>query len=123
MNPKRSTRSTNPNLVNLIRLLKKKARENKAAIWRDAAERLSKPRSIRISVNVSRINRYTKEGEQVLVPGKVLGSGLINHPVKVAALYFSDQARFKILKAKGKCLPVPELIEMNPRGTNVKIIG
>jgi large subunit ribosomal protein L18e len=123
MSPRKKSKSTNPNLANLIRLLKKKSRENEAAIWRDAAKRLSKPRRIRVSVNVSRINRYTKEGEQVLIPGKVLGSGLINHPAKVAALDFSDQARFKILRAKGKCLSIPELIELNPKGANVKIIG
>ncbi|MDH5795073.1 MAG: 50S ribosomal protein L18e [Candidatus Bathyarchaeota archaeon] len=123
MNPRRRIRSTNPDLTNLIRLLRRKSRENEVAIWRDAAERMSKPKRQRIAVNISRIDRYTQENDDVLVPGKVLGAGLITRPVRVAALDFSDQARAKIHKAKGKCLSISELVEMNPKGTNVKIIG
>jgi large subunit ribosomal protein L18e len=104
-------------------LLRKKSRESNVAIWRDVAERLSKPRRKRIAVNISKLNRYTKENEEVLVPGKVLGAGSIDHPVTVAALDFSDKARLKILTAKGKCLSIPELTEINPKGSNVKIIG
>jgi len=122
MSPKR-TKITNPELLSLIRFLKKKSTENEAAIWRRVAEMLSKPKRRRIAVNISRICRYTKENDEVIVPGKVLGSGVINHPVKVAAFAFSDQARSKIIKAKGKCLTIPELAEMNPKGSNVKIIG
>ena len=122
MSPKK-IRSTNPELVKLIRLLRKKSRENKAAIWRDLAERLSKPKRRRIVVNVSRLNRYTESGDTVVVPGKVLGAGSIKHPVKVAAFAFSEQARLKIVKAKGKCVTIPELVESNPKGTDVKIIG
>lgn len=116
-------KTTNPELIRLIRLLRKAAKENEAGIWRTAAENLAKPRRKRIAVNVSRINRYTKDGDEVVVPGKVLGAGLITHPVKVAALDFSDQARQKIIKAKGKCLSIPELIKLNPKGSDVKIIG
>jgi len=122
MCPKR-IKSTNPELLILIRFLRKKSRENEAAIWRRIAEMLSKPKRRRIAVNVSRINRYTKENDEVVVPGKVLGAGVINHPVKVAAFAFSEKARSKIIKAKGKCLTIPELAEMNPKGSNVKIIG
>jgi len=87
------------------------------------ADRLSRSRRRRIAVNVSRLNRYTKEGEAAVVPGKVLGAGKIDHPIHVAAFAFSEQARLKILKAKGKCLSILELVERNPKGTNVKIIG
>jgi len=123
MCPRRQIRSTNPNLVNLIRLLKKKSKENEAALWRDIAEKLSKPKRMRIAVNISRINRYTEENDEAIVPGKVLGSGMIDHPITVAALSFSDQARSKITEAKGRCLSLPELLEANPKGANVKVIG
>ncbi len=123
MCPRRRIKSTNPDLLSLIRFLRKKSRENKAAIWRRVAETLSKSKRRRIAVNISRISRYTKENDEVIVPGKVLGSGVINHPVKVAAFAFSDKARTKIIKAKGECLTIPELAEMNPKGSNVKIIG
>lgn len=120
---RRKIRSANPELISLIHLLRKAARENDAKIWRTVAEHLSKSRKRRIAVNVSRINRYTQDGDEVVVPGKVLGAGLITHSVKVAALDFSEQARKKIIEAKGKCLSIPELIRLNPKGSNVKIIG
>jgi large subunit ribosomal protein L18e len=122
MCPKKLIKSTNPNLVNLIRLLKKKSRENNAAIWRDVAEKLSQPKSKRIAVNISKIDRHTKENEEVVVPGKVLGSGIMNHPAMVAALNFSDEARSKIVSAKGKCLTLQEILEVNPKGANLRII-
>jgi large subunit ribosomal protein L18e len=123
MCPKRLIKSTNPNFVGLIRLLKKKSKENKAAIWRIAAEKLSQPKRKRTAVNVGKINKYTKENEEVVVPGKVLGAGMMDHPATVAALDFSDQARAKITGAKGKCLTLSEIVEANPKGANVRIIG
>jgi large subunit ribosomal protein L18e len=59
----------------------------------------------------------------VVVPGKVLAAGNFDHPVNVAAFAFSEQARSKILRAKGKCLSISDLMKKNPKGTGVKIIG
>jgi len=112
----------NPQLLELIRFLKKASRENDAKIWKTIADSLSKPRSTRVSVNLSRINRHTEKGEVVVVPGKILGSGNISHPVTVAAFAFSAAAREKIKQAKGKCLTFPELVKKNPRGSNAKIM-
>jgi large subunit ribosomal protein L18e len=116
-------KATNPELTNLIRSLRKKARENKAKIWRDIAEDLSHSRKKRMTVNVSKLNRHTQKDENVVVPGKVLGIGKIDHSVNIAAFAFSEQAKRKILDAKGKCMSIPELIEKYPKGSNVKIIG
>lgn len=104
-------------------MLKKKSKSSKSAIWLDIANKLSKSRRKRITVNISRIARYTKENDEVIIPGKVLGAGSIEHPVNVAALNFSDQARVKILDSKGKCLTIKELVEMNPKGTKVIVMG
>jgi len=114
-------RIENPELRNLIKELKRKA--GGAKIWRDIAERLSKPRSRRAEVNVSRINRYTSGGEVIVVPGKVLGAGKIDHPVTIAAFAFSKTAREKILNAGGECLTILELFKRNPKGSGVKIMG
>lgn len=123
MSPRKQIKSTNPHLIELIRLLRKKAREDNAPTWKDIAERLSKTRQRRAEVNISRLNRYTKENDQVVIPGKILGAGLIDHPVTVAAFAFSESAREKILRAKGKCISIPDLIKINPRGTNVRMLG
>lgn len=119
----KKVKTTNPELIKLTRFLKKQSRENKAKIWRDVAERLAKPRRKRIAVNVSRLNRYTEKNETVVIPGKVLGAGEINHPITVAAFTFSEKAKGKIRAAKGKCLSFFELVKKNPKGSNVKIIG
>ena len=112
----------NPELRELIRFLRRKYGEIGAKIWRDVAERLERPRSRRAEVNVSKINRHTRPGDIVLVPGKVLGAGFIDHPVQVAAFAFSASARRKIEAAGGKCLTIRELVEQNPRGSGVKIM-
>lgn len=119
----RKRRTTNPSLIALLRLLRNASNQYKVRIWRAVAEDLSKTRNRRITVNVSRINRYTHKGDVVIVPGKVLGVGALGHPVTVAALAFSKQAREKILTAGGKCISIQELIKFNPTGSGVKIIG
>lgn len=119
----RKTGPTNIVLRKTIRELYKIAKENNAAIWRAIAEELEKPRRRRRAVNISRINRYTSDGDVVVVPGKVLGAGYLDHPVTVAAVSFSKTALDKIQAAGGKALFILELARQNPKGSNIKIIG
>lgn len=119
----RKVKKTNPELIKLIRFLRKQSSENKVKIWKDIAERLAKPRRQQIAVNISRLNRYTEKNEMVVVPGKVLGAGKINHPIKVTAFAFSEKAKEKIKAARGKCLSFFELVRKNPKGSKIKIIG
>jgi large subunit ribosomal protein L18e len=119
----KKVKATNPELIMLIRDLKKKSQESQTNLWLSLAKNLSTSKRSRIAVNVSRLNRYTKDGETIAVPGKVLGAGNADHPMTVAAFAFSDVAQAKILKAKGKCLSIKELMEKNPAGKNVKLMG
>ncbi|MEM3979829.1 MAG: 50S ribosomal protein L18e, partial [Ignisphaera sp.] len=93
-----------------------------ANIWRYVAELLEKPTRKRVVVNLSKINRYTNEGDVVVVPGKVLGAGKIDHKVVVAATSFSQSAIQKIKAAGGRVVHILELLQENPRGSNVKVI-
>jgi large subunit ribosomal protein L18e len=113
----------NPELMSVTRFLKNKATEFKAPIWRTLAKKLEKSNKMRCVVNLSRINRYTEEGETVTIPGKVLGGGTLDHKVTVAAFQFSDEAKKKIGKIGGECLTFSALIEKNHKGKNLKIIG
>ncbi len=117
----RETKATNPEIIQLIKLLKKQSREKQAAIWLDVAENLAKPSRQRVAVNLSKINRYTEKGATIVVPGKVLASGALEHAVTVAAFGASGKAKEKLAAAKAKYLSIPELIEKNPQGTNVTI--
>lgn len=114
--------STNPELIGLIRDLKKQSQESQTELWHSIAKRLTTSKRNRVAVNLSRLNRYTKEGETVAVPGKVLGSGKVEHPLAVAAFAFSDIAQKKILSAKGNCLSIRDLMKKNPTGKNVKLM-
>ena len=116
-------RKSNPNLSALIDKLLEEGARNRAAIWKDVAERLAKPRRLYAEVNLSKIQRYAREGETILVPGKVLGSGEIDKKVAVAALSFSEKARSKIEASGGKCMTIFELLRENPKGSNVRIIA
>lgn len=117
------TGPTNIVLRKTIRMLRKIAKENNVKIWKDIAERLEKPSRQRVAVNISRISRYTVDGDIVVIPGKVLGAGTINHKVTVAAIGFSKSAYDKIVKAGGKCIHILDLALKNPKGSNIKIIG
>jgi large subunit ribosomal protein L18e len=118
----KESKTINPELIQVIKMLKKESREQQAVIWLDIAEYLSKTRSQRVAVNLSRINRNTKRADTVVVPGKILGSGSINHAVTVASFGASEKAKAKLVAAKAKYVSIPELLKKNPKGANIKII-
>ena len=83
---------------------------------------MSKTRSQRVTVNLSKISRNTKRADTVIVPGKLLGSGSIDHAVTVASFGASEKAKVKLAAAKAKYVSISELLEKNPKGANIKII-
>jgi large subunit ribosomal protein L18e len=116
------TNKTNPELIELGKALHKTSRETQAPIWFALSKALKKPRKNMTEINVGRLARYTKEGETVAVPGKVLGIGTIQHKITVAAIDFSKEAKDKILNAGGHCLTIGDLIKTNPKGTKIKLM-
>lgn len=117
------TGPTNEQLQSLVVDLKRQSYQENANIWRRVVSDLEKSTRSRRVVNISRLNRFTEENEVVVVPGKVLGSGTINHSITIAAFAFSGNAKEQIEKAKGKCLTIKELAKQNPKGKDVRIIG
>ncbi|PSP73321.1 50S ribosomal protein L18e [Halobacteriales archaeon QS_3_64_16] len=112
---------TNPRLASLIGELQRTAREEDAGVWSDIAGRLEKPRRTHAEVNLGRIERYAREDETVVVPGKVLGSGVLEKPVTVAAVDFSGTARTKIEQV-GATMDIEEIVAENPDGSGVRVI-
>lgn len=113
---------TNPVLHGLIRRLRKLAKETGSEIWSDLAERLSRSNRKRAEVNISQLNRHTHDGDIVVVPGKVLGSGTLSHPLTASAFSFSSRARSRIRSEGGETLTIGELLDKNPEGKNVTIV-
>ncbi|WP_227354997.1 50S ribosomal protein L18e [Haladaptatus salinisoli] len=113
---------TNPRLSSLIAELKSVSRDSDADVWSDVATRLEKPRSTHAEVNLGRIERYAQEDETVVVPGKVLGSGVLQKDITVAAVDFSSTAQTKIEQANGEPIRLEQALEQNPSGSNVRVI-
>lgn len=113
---------TSPRLSSLIAELKSVSRDSGADVWRDVADRLEKPRRTHAEVNLSRIERYANEDETVVVPGKVLGSGVLEKSVTVAAVDFSSSAQTKIQHADGETVHLEQAVQNNPEGANVRVI-
>ncbi len=113
---------TNPELLETVRFLKVKAREDKSRIWKVAAEQLSNPRARRAVLDLNHISRASSADSVVLVPGKVLGDGVLQHPVVVGAFHFSATAKTKIEEAGGKCITIADLVNKYPKGSKVQIL-
>jgi len=118
----RQTKSTNPQLIELISILRKTSKQQDAPIWADVADYLAHVRRQRVAVNLSNINRNSEKADVVVVPGKILASGAVDHAMTVAAFEASDAAKAKLEAAKGKYISIQELLEKNPKGSKVKII-
>ena len=108
--------------MDLIHELKKKSIEHNVKIWKRIALDLERPSRIRRIVNLYKINKNTKKDEIIVVPGKVLAVGELDHAVTVAAFNFSNSALDKINKV-GKAVSMRELIKENPKGKRIRIIG
>ncbi len=114
---------SNPALVGLINDLKAAGRENEAPIWRDIALRLEKPSRNWAQVNISKITAYARDGENVIVPGKLLGSGDLDKACTVIAFKASASAKAKIAAAGGKVLTMKEGVAAFPKGEKCRILG
>lgn len=90
---KKASRKTSMRLKNLIIKLKK---QNKLEI----ANLLAQPRRKAIIVNIEKINKETKQDDKIIVPGKVLGKGEMQHKITIAAYSFSQEARKKLKSCK-----------------------
>ena len=117
------TGPSNQILQNLIHELKKRSNEQSISLWKRIANDLEKPTRQRRVVNLSSISRHTKENEVIVIPGKVLGAGSLEHKLTISAFQFSDGAKEKIEKVGAKIIPLLELSKENPSGKGIKIIG
>ncbi len=113
----------NPHLRNLIAELKKKAIDDSSKLWKRLAVDLERPTRNRRAVNLSRINRFTKDNEVIVVPGKVLGSGVLDHKVTIAAFAFSDGAVEKLKQKNCDLLTIQDLMKKGSKTSEIRIIG
>tara|TARA_Y100000296_G_scaffold79484_1_gene103491 strand:- start:310 stop:684 length:375 start_codon:yes stop_codon:yes gene_type:complete len=113
---KQIRRKTSKELVKTIINLKKHDK------WLDVARILSSPRKNMINSNLEKINNETKEGEIVIIPGKVLSQGEIDKKIKIVAFKFSEKAKEKLSKSKVEFSYINKEIKINPTAKGIKIL-
>lgn len=116
---KQVKRKENPETKKLVTLLQKQKDE----IWHDVARHIAKPKRKAVAVNIDKINRISKDNEIIIVPGKVMNKGSLDHNIVLIALKFSQGAKEKIAK-KANIMSMQEFIEKKPtfKGINMRII-
>ena len=114
---------TNQVVIRMASDLKKASTKNDAPIWGKLAEYALKPSIARRDINLNRISQLTKDNDTVVFPGKVLGTGNIAHKVTLCSFSISNSAATKVLENGGKLISYSELIEQNPTGKGVVLLG
>lgn len=119
------TGPSDPNVKTLIRWLNKQSRLQNAPIWSRVSDELAKPKRLkkRTAVNLDSLDILADGSSTLLVLGKILGEGqLKGKSLNVAAFDISSKARDKIIASGGTYMTLPELVEANPKGSNIKLI-
>jgi len=110
-------RKTNADLAETIFHAKKLAH------WNQIANLISRPRRKNISMNIDQIDKVTKEGDTVVVPGKVLSNGNVTKKIRVCALNFSEGARKKLKEKKCEVVTIKEEMKINSKAQGIKVLG
>ncbi len=114
---------TNQVVIRMAKDLKKASVKNDAPIWAKLAEYALKPSIARRDINLNRIAQLTKENDTVVFPGKVLGTGNVPHKITLFSFSISNSAADKIIDNGGKLISYSDLIEQNPTGKGVLLLG
>ena len=70
-----------------------------------------------------KIGQITKDNDTVVFPGKVLGTGTVPHKITLCSFSISESAANKIIESGGKLISFSYLIEKNPTGKGVVLLG
>lgn len=99
----------------LVDKLAKAGRDKK--IFSVLAKYLSKPKNSQVVINLTRLSRTTKEGQTVVIPGKLLSMGNISHKLTVYAYKASDSAKAKLEAAGCSLHNFDDLLAKQPSKT------
>ena len=96
------------------------ALKNKA--WFKLAQILSASTRQYSSVNLGQIDKVSKQGEIIVVPGKVLSSGSLTKKVRIASLGISAEAKDKLKETKSEYVYLAKEIQSNVKAEGVRVI-
>ncbi len=108
-------------VLHMIKDLKQASKKNEAPIWSKIADLALKPSSSKRTVNLTRINKITKEGDVLFVPGKVLGTGSLSHKITLSSFSIFRTAVTRIIESGGNIMTHFDKIKKFPLGKGVII--
>ena len=111
---------TNPEKIKLIDELNIHSSKEGSKFWKRISNELQKSTRRTREVSIAKLNKYTKQNEIILVPGKVLSDGELTHKITIAAFSFSTVAKNKL---KDHIISIHELLKKDPKGKKIRIIG
>ena len=122
MNSMKPTGPTNPITKKLVSEIKEKGYTENIKFLVNLGKQLEKSRRNRTSVNLIKLQRVCKDGETVLILGKLLSYGDLDKKITVSALSASGAALDKLKKSGSKFITIKDLIKQNPNGKNIRLI-
>jgi len=112
------TNAENERLLSIVDVLRKEQKP----FWKRVAELLAKPKRRRIEVNLRKIEKLAKEGDTVVVPGKVLGDGRLTKKVNVVAFNFSESAKRMMDEVGAKYMSIEDYYKKNKEAKGAIIL-
>lgn len=79
------------------------------ALYKRLYKMLKAPSRSRGAVSIYKLNACTKEGDNVIVPKKVLSSGKIDHKITISALEYSASALKQLREAGCSIADIKEM--------------
>jgi len=82
-----------------------------AGLSRRISRIASLPRRRRVTVSLKKLNEHVSASENVIVPGKVLSTGVPDKKFSVSAIEYSEAALKKLRSAGCDVVPIEEMIK------------
>jgi|SRR3989344_2793675 len=112
----RTRKKTSPELKKTIAI----ALKNPS--WNGITKIISGPTRLFSAVNLDEIDKQTKLGDTIIIPGKVLSKGELTKKIRIAALSFSLPVFEKAKKSKSELVKLREEILKNKKMEGIKIL-
>jgi large subunit ribosomal protein L18e len=119
----KSTGPTSYETKGLIIALERAYSKQKKPLYKRLITELKRVRRKKRVVNLSKLNRYTTNNSNVVVMGKLLGSGEIKHKVNVISFDYSKTAIEKLKTAKCSVQTLKEWLNKPKIPSKVIILG
>ncbi|MDI1495330.1 MAG: ribosomal protein L18e/L15 [Cenarchaeum symbiont of Oopsacas minuta] len=112
-----------PSMSRTVSVLEKTSNDNDSPIWSKLVKMAKGKTSTKRVINIKKIAKYTSDGDSVIVPGKVLGTGSISHKIILYSFSISDSAANRIMAAGGSVKPISDAIKNHPTGKGLIMLG